>query len=157
MYVCLGECMDVCTAFCKTPCVLIHRCCTVALLDADTQNQDRIADAVNTFQRVSAQNAFADVVGMAGSPALLSLSPVAAAGGAGAAAGSTAAAAAGGAWADLQLQYLRAYLDFYSPEGPTIAGDIARAFVDHPVPRWARKFQVRVPQGLRSGVAWWLS
>lgn len=49
-------------------------------------------------------------------------------------------------WSSLQYQYLAAYLDFYSPEGPAAAGAIAAQFVSFPVPKWAQCFQDMLDQ-----------
>lgn len=97
--------------------------------------QDRIEEAIATFARLSGPHAFHGALARAGSAVLRDTGA-----GAGAGAGSGSTAAEHTEWADLQMQYLRAYLAMYGPEGPTVAGAIAETFITHPVPRWSRRF-----------------
>ncbi len=120
---------------CTLAAVVVHVDCLCGTCPSYPR-QDRVSDALSTFARVSGASAFDGVVGAAGTPALRSLS------GAGAGAGAGSSTVVSSQWSDLQLQYLRAYLDFYSSSGPTIAKDIADTYASHPVPRWARRFQV---------------
>ncbi len=53
---------------------------------------------------------------------------------------------ASGQWSSLQYDYLAAYLDFYSPEGPRAAAAIAARYKDYPVPKWAAKFNAVAEQ-----------
>jgi hypothetical protein len=43
--------------------------------------------------------------------------------------------------AELQYDYLTAYLDFFTPSGPTVAGPIAAKYLNHPVVKKRKLFE----------------
>jgi len=112
--------------------------------------QDRIDDAMKYFTKVPVPNdsvvkAVNSAQGWTGTvaPAITAYN-------------GTSPAATSSSWTTMQYDYMAAYLDFYRADGNyrlPVAVAVAKAYSDHPVPKWAAKFREIASQLEEAGIS----